>query len=67
MEVQSNEKSDGMKGVLSEVNRKVQELDWQMTKLDTLLEGTRQDLLALKQGQNELRQVSASSRIPDTG
>lgn len=55
MEVQMQEKSDGIKTELREVSRRVQQLDWQSSKMETVLESVKLDTAGLTQGLETLR------------
>ncbi|XP_067008283.2 fibrinogen-like protein 1 [Anabrus simplex] len=55
LEVQLQEKSDGVRTELREVTRRVQQLDWQASKMDASLEAIKLDMSGLNQGQEHLR------------
>ncbi|XP_049804338.1 angiopoietin-related protein 2-like [Schistocerca nitens] len=62
LEVQMQEKSESVKSELREVSRRVQQLDWQSSKIDSVLESIKMDTSALNQGQEHLRGMFSETR-----
>ncbi|XP_063218342.1 angiopoietin-related protein 2-like [Bacillus rossius redtenbacheri] len=55
LEVQTQEKHEAVRTELREVTRRVQQLDWQSSKMEGAVEGVRSDMAGLKHGQDLLR------------
>lgn len=62
LEVQIQEKTDGLRSDLKEVGRRVQQLDWQSSKTESALESLKSDSSFLKQAFEHLRMSSGQGK-----
>ncbi|PSN46646.1 hypothetical protein C0J52_07086 [Blattella germanica] len=61
IEVQAQEKNEGIKSELREVSQRVRQLDWQNSKMEAMIEAIKLDTNGLKQGQDHIRGVQAGT------